>query len=213
MKKAFYTLIFVFGIAANVNAKGFYILTCINHTTGDSSSQSFTFYPANINVSAEPGDSLTLYVYLNFSGALYLQTLGQWFYNGDSIQQSFNVNPLDVTAPPSGVYSVLAVNIVLMQFTIVSATGISGHIHDNGYLKVFPSITNSSLNIEMNLAKPGDVKIVFYDVKGKLLKESFYKNVAGEFVENENVAAFADGIYFIRVKTANEIFSEKFIKL
>jgi hypothetical protein len=93
------------------------------------------------------------------------------------------------------------------------ASGESELFHNISSLKVFPIQDNSTVTIQLNSAKPIDIEIAFIDMNGKQLKASFYKNVVGEFIKNENTEALTKGIYIVEIKTENEIINKKLILL
>jgi hypothetical protein len=87
------------------------------------------------------------------------------------------------------------------------------NIKDINFINVFPTAVTSSITIQLHSIKPNDIEISFYDMNGKQLKNDFYKNVFGEFIRNENTEVLAKGIYFLRIKTGDDIVQKKFVKL
>ena len=68
----------------------------------------------------------------------------------------------------------------------------------------YPNPFNASTNISFSLREAGNVKIVIYDLLGRVVDVPFNEfNIAGNHVVNWNGNEFTSGIYFYRLETAN----------
>ena len=214
MKKIICLIAISCSITGQLLAKDHPGLSWENYTSGMIVGLQLPGWPANIDVIANPGDSIALVFWDCDPCGVASFCVKQWYFNGDSILNSFGVDPLNIVISQIGTYSVQVFCYPNpMTFTIIgSPTGIASFKSIN-FLKVFPTVVNSSITIQLNLTKQNDVSISFYEVNGKQLKNAFYKNVFGELIKNEDTEALAKGIYFIRIKAGDEMMEKKFIKM
>jgi len=83
----------------------------------------------------------------------------------------------------------------------------------------FPNPCNPTTTIEFSLAKPGLVSLKVFDLRGSLVRSlANGAHVAGRFVvewrgRNSQGAPVASGVYFIRLKTETEEFSNRVVLL
>lgn len=93
---------------------------------------------------------------------------------------------------------------------LVSVNDISGEIND--HFNVFPNPFSEkfTINIVNSFAKNG--KLLVIDISGKILFEKDLKLQSGENQINIDGSAFAQGIYFIQLRTEDKIFSDKIVK-
>jgi Secretion system C-terminal sorting domain len=81
-----------------------------------------------------------------------------------------------------------------------------------GINKVFPSPTNNEATIDFSTIEKGTVELSVVDVLGRVV---FQKNVSvteGGYFEKINVAGFANGTYFVRLKSGLNFDTARFVK-
>jgi len=170
----------------------------------------------NINVLANPGDSVVFDAYDKFGINMPVYTYpAHWYLEGNSIPNSGGQQFLSVLINQSGTYSALINSSYCGSYTIyfyvTNVTGIPS-IKNINFLNIFPTAVTSSITIQLNSIKSNDLEISFFDMNGRQLKNDFYKNVIGEFIKKENTEALAKGIYFLRIKSGNDVVEKKFVK-
>jgi hypothetical protein len=161
---------------------------------------------------ANMGDSMRFSVYIDcypYSGGP-----SQWFFNGDSIPNMAGLVYLDIIVNQYGTIAVPlgACFFDSVRFHLSNTTAISS-LNNLNSLNVFPTTVTSTITIQLNSIKTNDIEISFFDMNGKELKNNFYKNIIGELIKNENTEALAKGIYFLRIKTGDDVVERKFVKM
>ncbi len=96
--------------------------------------------------------------------------------------------------------------------TEVSVNTATQNLPDLEVLKLFPNPTQDQLNLILSFAENQDIELELVDVAGKVLGQKAVANVSEEsFVFD--VAAFAEGLYFIKIRTAKGSVVRRFLKL
>jgi hypothetical protein len=208
MKKIICLFLFCF-LGIVVSASPWWILSYVNHT------QNISYVAPmglpSIVVPANIGDSVSLSV---ADDCLWL---GLWRFNGDIIPGPLltpSPHTLNTVVTQSGSF-VLDPCFCPVPYTFIlniNTTGISS-IKEITFLNIFPTTVTSSITIQLHSIKSNDIEISFYDMTGKQLKSDFYKNVFGEFIRNENTEVLAKGIYFLRIRSGDDVVQKKFVKM
>jgi len=97
----------------------------------------------------------------------------------------------------------------------ITITTEDGYIELNNTIKVniYPNPVKDKLNIEINGLIDNDLSIEFFDINGeKLLNKNFNSN-SDVIYENIDLSNYANGVYFIIIKSSNLIKTEKIIKV
>ena len=98
---------------------------------------------------------------------------------------------------------------------IITITTGDGYIELNKTIKVniYPNPVQDKLNIEINGLIDNDLSIEFFDINGeKLLNKNFNSN-SDVIYETIDLSNYANGVYFIIIKSNNLIKTEKIIKV
>jgi type IX secretion system substrate protein len=209
MKKVIFTICLM-GLMQNGFAKFYPYSYYVNYTQADSGGGIWVRY---LNVIASYGDSILFQSAVHHTNTTYNEYPTHWYFNGAVITGTSGQEFLTEIINQSGTYcanfSDTSYNI---YFYITNVTGIAS-IKNINFLHVFPTAVTSSITIQLNSIKTNDVEISFFDMNGRQLKNDFYKNVFGEFIKNENTEALAKGMYFLRIKTGDDVAEKKFVKM
>jgi hypothetical protein len=209
MKKIIFTIC-IFGVMQNGFGKSVLHGSYHNYTQNISDSISSISSIYFFNVIESLADSVVLDAYIDdYGNNVYPQ---KWFFNSDSIPNTGGQQYLSVIINLAGTYTASFGSSELICFSVTNVTGIPS-IKNINFLKVFPTTVTSSITIQLNTLKTNDIEISFFDMNGKELKNNFYKNIIGEFIKNENTETLAKGIYFLRIRTGEEVVERKFVKL
>lgn len=95
--------------------------------------------------------------------------------------------------------------------TIESVTGVNDYAGVNE-LNVYPNPVSDVLNVNFVTADAENIGIAIVDMNGKIVEKRNYQHLGGLFKESLNVSELADGIYFLRIQTAQGTTMEKFIR-
>ena len=78
-------------------------------------------------------------------------------------------------------------------------------------LKIYPNPANEIVNVKFNNAKDQKVTMELISIAGQQLRREEYFAKAGWSAENINVAALAEGIYFLRIISEKEVSVRKLL--
>ena len=211
MKKII-TIICFIGIIQNGFAKGYVYDAYFNYTQNTGGGG---IWVVTNNITATIGDSIRFTSYFSQSGSI--QNPDNWYLDGVLIPNTAGQQIFTIVVNQPGNYSAYINNSSQgwsnwVYFNVTTTTGIPSLKNINS-LTVYPTAVTSSITIQLNSIKPNDIEIAFYDINGKQLKTDYYKNIAGEFIKNENTEALAEGMYLLRIKTGEEVVEKKFVKM
>lgn len=108
---------------------------------------------------------------------------------------------------PSG--SSQSLDMVHVNVIDPASVGINALQNNIGYFRVSPNPNNGSFNINMNGLDAGNVNIQVYNVTGELIFETTADTNNGAFDKNVRLKDAANGVYFVKVSSANKTFSKK----
>jgi hypothetical protein len=144
-----------------------------------------------------------------------------WFadFTGDGINDLAGL----VSLPPSGLQSAIT---ILPGITTGNASGgaglsgctatptaISDHAPVTSSGKVFPNPFTHSTTISFNLEKAGTILVSIYDVTGREIKIVPVKNIQqGRNSVNVDLSELNSGVYFCKIKSAENIQTAKLVK-
>ncbi|MEP7169462.1 MAG: T9SS type A sorting domain-containing protein [Bacteroidota bacterium] len=209
MKKIIFTICLI-GMMQNVFAKEYPYSHYYNITQGDTGGG---VWEQNVNVIANYGDSVLFQAYIHFHNTTLYYYPVRWKFNGVIIPNAAGQEFLTVVINQSGTYCAkFSDESYNIYFHVTNITGIQA-VNNVNFLNVYPTAVTSSITIQLNSIKTNDVEISFFDMNGKQLKNDFYKNIVGEFIKNENTEALSKGIYFLRIKTGEDVVEKKFVKM
>lgn len=101
---------------------------------------------------------------------------------------------------------------VYQQFTVGLATGTNDFIFTStAQLSVFPNPSSGQLYVNIDLPKRQDVTVYISDVTGKQILKKEISNITAESLESD-LSYLTNGIYFVQLKTTDEVVTKKFIK-
>jgi hypothetical protein len=129
-----------------------------------------------------------------------------WFPSGNTAVTETGLNP--------GTYSFTVTDAngctVGMLFTVQNSVGIADQ-YAAGSLSVYPSPAEQSVTVDQAFTNPVSAEISITNLPGEIV---FVKRTgeASQLHETIAVAELPDGIYFITVRTASGISTQKFIK-
>jgi len=172
------------------------------------------YWSVNNYITANPGDSIVFDAYYSITPSMPPQYPMQWYLEGNPIPWTAGDEFLPIIVNQSGTYRAHFNGMWDddIYFHVNNITGIATLPNIN-FLNVFPTVVTSSITIQLHSIKTNDVEISFFDMNGKQLKTGFYKNIVGEFIKNENTEALAKGMYFLRIKSGDDVMEKKFVKL
>lgn len=138
-----------------------------------------------------------------------------WDFGDNTVEQG---NVTSHTYTENGTYTIqLTVNNgqgSVNQFSReVTITGIQTSISDidfNGAMSVYPSPTNSLVNVAFQLKNTQNVDVAIYSVDGKVVDVQNYSNTT-DVNTQFNVSSLTSGVYFIKVTTDEGIATQKFV--
>jgi len=98
---------------------------------------------------------------------------------------------------------------------IITITTEDGYIELNNTIKVniYPNPVQDKLNIEINGLIDNDLSIEFFDINGEKLLNKNFNNNSDVIYETIDLSNYANGVYFIIIKSSNLIKTEKIIKV
>ncbi|MDI6832879.1 MAG: T9SS type A sorting domain-containing protein [Bacteroidales bacterium] len=98
---------------------------------------------------------------------------------------------------------------------IITITTEDGYIELNNTIKVniYPNPVQDKLNIEINGLIDNDLSIEFFDINGEKLLNKNFNNNSDVIYETIDLSNYANGVYFIIIKSNNLIKTEKIIKV
>lgn len=81
--------------------------------------------------------------------------------------------------------------------------------------KVWPNPSNGIYNIAFTPASNDDIKISLYDLRGRLISDQSFEDVASSDMFNATLdySAIIDGMYFMIVRNGNKVTNKKLIKM
>jgi len=80
------------------------------------------------------------------------------------------------------------------------------------YVSLFPVPATNDLFVKLVLDNEQAAIIEIYDISAKLVQTVSRENlVAGNHILKTDISAFENGIYFVKIKTADKSFSKKFV--
>jgi major membrane immunogen (membrane-anchored lipoprotein) len=85
--------------------------------------------------------------------------------------------------------------------------------NENVTLKVYPNPSNSSITFEYSLNQSGNIKVGFYDINGKLLRQLVnQRQIAGSYrISYNDIIAY--GVYYCQLQVDNTITCKKIVCL
>lgn len=92
-------------------------------------------------------------------------------------------------------------------------TGSDISLVDKDYLKPIINVSGDKASIEFGLKEINDVNIMLIDLAGRVIKKEVMKNVYGKIKMDIGIGELPKGTYFVLVKTGNDVFSEKILKI
>ncbi len=97
----------------------------------------------------------------------------------------------------------------------ITITTEDGYIELNNTIKVniYPNPVQDKLNIEINGLIDNDLSIEFFDINGEKLFNKNFNNNSDVIYETIDLSNYANGVYFIIIKSNNLIKTEKIIKI
>ncbi|MEM7162820.1 MAG: LamG-like jellyroll fold domain-containing protein [Bacteroidota bacterium] len=96
------------------------------------------------------------------------------------------------------------------QFTVGYTTGLSED-GNNAYIYTYPNPAESALYIEMESFNGSEYTVEMYNSKAQRVKEIQFSNTGSFIVHEMNVSDLTPGIYFLQVRSGNQVKSEKII--
>ncbi|MBN2165783.1 MAG: RICIN domain-containing protein [Marinilabiliaceae bacterium] len=100
-----------------------------------------------------------------------------------------------------------------LKSTAVSELEAKTNVNDESF-EIFPNPASSYADVAFYLEQQSDVSIEIFDLSGKLISTSNLQNVnPGKIIQTIDLSCFHSGTYLVYVKTANQIYYSKLIKL
>ncbi|MBI5217509.1 MAG: T9SS type A sorting domain-containing protein [Bacteroidia bacterium] len=90
---------------------------------------------------------------------------------------------------------------------ITSVNDVLGKIDERDYFAVepilYPNPANDRINLKLDIARPANLTISFYDINGKLVSNMFSQKYfnAGENIQPFNISKFRSGRYFCKIES------------
>ena len=102
-----------------------------------------------------------------------------------------------------GVQKLLNVNLV--------NTGVI-KVNPENAIRVFPNPVSQFIKVQIETNKAEDVEVVIYNMLGQNMNKEQYVSTLGTMVKDINVQALPAGLYIIKVKMGDKIFTRNFVK-
>jgi len=108
-------------------------------------------------------------------------------------------------------FFVQTVAMVRMNFDpVVSTAEVEASL---GNLNIYPNPTSENATIDFELMNDTDVEVIVTDISGKVMStQNLGRLNGGKQSANVDASAYANGIYFVTVKTDNTKTTQKFVK-
>ena len=138
-------------------------------------------------------------------------TTYQWFFENEAIA---GANEQEYEATENGNYYVIITNDEGCEVTSETLNVVINSIGDIAILdkfNAFPNPVTDVLTIEMSSSKLADFTIELQTIDGRILK-TIKKQVTGTVSFGMNTADFASGIYLLKVKNEENVFTKKINK-
>lgn len=138
-----------------------------------------------------------------------------WDFGDNTVEQG-NVTSHTYTA--NGTYTIQltvnngqgSVNQFSREVTITGVTTSISEIDFNGAMSVYPSPTNSLVNVAFQLKNTQKVDVAIYAVDGRVVELQNFSNTSNVNTQF-NVSSLTSGVYFIKVTTDEGIATQKFV--
>lgn len=100
---------------------------------------------------------------------------------------------------------------VYMQFTVNAATGYTDYVYaKNNSLTVYPNPSDGHVYINIDLTTKENGQLEITDLMGKKVFEHSFSQLSSESLEAD-LSEFKKGIYFVNLRTDNDIITKKLI--
>jgi hypothetical protein len=78
-------------------------------------------------------------------------------------------------------------------------------------INLFPNPSNGMLSVELNAEKQTNIQITILDFVGKVVFDENYSFGQGQEIRNINLYDLNNGLYFIRFRSGDTIYTEKLV--
>jgi len=95
------------------------------------------------------------------------------------------------------------------QKSTIGISDLNGELYN---LSVFPNPSNGVFNIGLDLVTPEDVDLRLFDLSGKLIFVNTYKAEIGRTNIEVDLSGFANGMYYLHLRTENGLFNRILVK-
>jgi dienelactone hydrolase len=100
-----------------------------------------------------------------------------------------------------------------IQGTLVCITTTEPQLDNIAYLSIYPNPSHSIVNIDMNLIRNNDTKIVITNQLGQVVFSETKNSESQQLKMPVNCEAWSNGIYFITITAGEKAVVQKFVKL
>jgi PKD repeat protein len=221
------------GGTATLNASGALTYLWSNNATGSSTtvtpSVNTSYMVTGTDANGCQGSDLVIVTILPTSTALFTSNIvgaTAIFTNQSTGASTYNWNfgdssPADLTASPSHTYTVNGTYTVTLTVTgpcgtdtytqVITITDVG--IHDSeieNTLAVYPNPNNGEFTVNFTMQQATDVTVEMTDVAGRVISTTTYNNV-NQVNQQMYAGDLADGVYLVRVLTADESVTKRVI--
>lgn len=103
------------------------------------------------------------------------------------------------------------VNGWLPNQTVSISSTLSTDRFDIGNLSMYPNPSSTEISISISTFSNDPVTVEIFDLQGRSVQKSVYKEIVGAFSEKINVSSIASGIYLLKVTQGNKEGTKKMI--
>lgn len=142
----------------------------------------------------------------------------QWYRNGVAISGATSSTYFVTT---SGLYNQLKTNASgcsdssAVGVTVVEIADCDVSLFDDPFnhsLKLYPSPSENSLNISIDVLNDGELKLELYSLEGKRVQSSVHATISGTNTITIPTAELSAGVYVISIQQNDSIVTQRFVK-